>query len=100
VQKPVEIRRLADCMFRLWNLGFAGYYSDMSTTIEKFNIDRLAVFKSQFAAPVPPHKNAAFVMPHMITALTRAINGEIDDVNTAIRESEEAANKEIAEKGI
>jgi hypothetical protein len=69
VQKPVEIRRLADCTVRqaveLWNLGFAGYYSNMSTTIEKFNIDRLAVFKSQFAAPVPPHKNAAFVIPHM-----------------------------------
>jgi GNAT superfamily N-acetyltransferase len=31
---------LADCTFRqaveLWNLGFAGYYSDMSTTMEKF----------------------------------------------------------------
>lgn len=40
VQKTVEIRRLADCTFRqaveLWNLGFAGYYSDMSTTMEKF----------------------------------------------------------------
>jgi multiple sugar transport system substrate-binding protein len=58
-----------------------------------------AVFKSQFAAPVPPHKNAAFVMPHVNASLTRAINGEID-INTAIREAEEAANKEIAEKGI
>lgn len=57
-----------------------------------------AVFKSQFAAPVPPHKNTAFVLPHVNTALTRVINGEID-VNTAIREAEEAANKEIAEKG-
>lgn len=36
----IEIRRLADCTFRqaveLWNLGFAGYYSDMSTTLERF----------------------------------------------------------------
>lgn len=39
-RQHVEIRRLADCTFRqaveLWNLGFAGYYSDMSTTMEKF----------------------------------------------------------------
>ncbi|MEF3309884.1 GNAT family N-acetyltransferase [Paenibacillus sp. GYB004] len=36
----IEIRRLADCTFRqaveLWNQGFSGYYSDMSTTLEKF----------------------------------------------------------------
>jgi len=36
----VEIRSLADCTFNqaveLWNLGFSGYYSDMSTTLEKF----------------------------------------------------------------
>jgi hypothetical protein len=53
VQKPVEIRRLADCTFRqaveLWNLGFAGYYSDMSTTIEKFNID--CIHPYNFADP-------------------------------------------------
>ncbi|MDF2718117.1 MAG: family N-acetyltransferase [Paenibacillus sp.] len=39
-RQNVEIRRLADCTFRqaveLWNLGFSGYYSDMSTTMEKF----------------------------------------------------------------
>lgn len=57
-----------------------------------------AVFKSQFAPPVPPHKNADLVFPHINQALTRVINGEID-ANTAIREAEEAANKEIAEKG-
>ncbi|GAA3407083.1 GNAT family N-acetyltransferase [Paenibacillus hodogayensis] len=36
----IEIRRLADCTFRqaveLWNLGFSGYYSDMSVTLEQF----------------------------------------------------------------
>ncbi|GAA3404159.1 ABC transporter substrate-binding protein [Paenibacillus hodogayensis] len=57
-----------------------------------------AVFKSQFAAPVAPHTNNAYVLSHVNKALTRVLNGEID-VNTAIREAEEAANKEIAEKG-
>lgn len=57
-----------------------------------------AVFKSQFAAPVPPNKNASIVIKHVNTALTKVVNGEMD-ANTAIREAEEAANKEIAEKG-
>lgn len=39
-RNPVEIRRLVDCTFRqaleLWNLGFSGYYSDMSTTMDRF----------------------------------------------------------------
>ncbi|CAG7655111.1 GNAT family N-acetyltransferase [Paenibacillus allorhizosphaerae] len=39
-RKSVEIRRLADCTFRqaveLWNLGFAGYYSDMTLTLDQF----------------------------------------------------------------
>lgn len=56
-----------------------------------------AVFKSQFAAPVAPHTNTAYVFKHINTSLTRVVNGEID-VNTAIREAEDAANKEIAEK--
>ncbi|MEF3305748.1 GNAT family N-acetyltransferase [Paenibacillus sp. GYB003] len=38
--QAVQIRRLADCTFNeaveLWNLGFSGYYSDMTTTLEKF----------------------------------------------------------------
>ncbi|MDF2721116.1 MAG: hypothetical protein K0Q59_791 [Paenibacillus sp.] len=36
----IEIKRLEDCTFKqaveLWNGGFSGYYSDMSTTMEKF----------------------------------------------------------------
>ncbi|RKN86635.1 GNAT family N-acetyltransferase [Paenibacillus ginsengarvi] len=37
---PIQIRSLADCTFNqaveLWNLGFSGYYSDMSMTLESF----------------------------------------------------------------
>lgn len=43
----VEIRRLADCTFReaveLWNIGFSGYYSDMTMSMEKY-VARLGAY--------------------------------------------------------
>lgn len=57
-----------------------------------------AVFKSQFAAPIPPNKYNSIVDKEVTNSLNKVLKGEID-VNTAIREAEEAANKEIAEMG-
>ncbi|WP_158289456.1 GNAT family N-acetyltransferase [Paenibacillus flagellatus] len=41
-RSDIRLCRLEDCTFRqaveLWNAGFSGYYSDMTTTVEKFAV--------------------------------------------------------------
>lgn len=64
----VEIRRLADCTFRealeLWNGGFSGYYSDMSTTLDKFvsRMGREAIRPELSVAAFVDGKPAGFVL--------------------------------------
>lgn len=54
-----------------------------------------AVFKSSFAPPFAPTKFDSLATPRINDAVKKVINGETD-VNTALREAEEAANKDIA----
>lgn len=54
-----------------------------------------AVFKSAFAPPFTPTKYDALVTVRVNDAVKKVINGETD-VNSALREAEEAANKDIA----
>lgn len=56
-----------------------------------------AVFKSRFADPVPPHPNNDLTMPAINAALTRVVNNEVD-MNTGLRQAEDAINKAIAER--
>ncbi|GAA3412402.1 hypothetical protein GCM10020370_64430 [Paenibacillus hodogayensis] len=56
-----------------------------------------AVFKSRFADPVPPHPNNDLTIPAVNAALTRVVNNEVD-INTGLRQAEEAINKAIVER--
>ncbi|RKN86130.1 ABC transporter substrate-binding protein [Paenibacillus ginsengarvi] len=56
-----------------------------------------AVFKSRFAEPIPPHPNNDLTLPAINDALTRVVSNEID-INTGLRQAEEAINKAIAER--
>jgi len=55
------------------------------------------VFKSKFAPPYAPSKNDPLVQPHLNTAMTKVINDETD-INSALRDAGEAANRDIAAK--
>lgn len=57
-----------------------------------------AVFQSAFAPPYPPTEYDKFVTPHLNAAVKSVIEGEMD-INSALRQAEEAANRDIeAEK--
>lgn len=57
-----------------------------------------AVFESAFAPPYPPTEYDKFVTPHLNAAVKSVIEGEMD-INSALRQAEEAANRDIeAEK--
>lgn len=55
------------------------------------------VFKSKFAPPYTPSKNDPLVQPYLNTAMTKVINDETD-INSALRDAGEAANRDIAAK--
>ncbi|CAG7646359.1 hypothetical protein PAESOLCIP111_05150 [Paenibacillus solanacearum] len=80
VRESVEIRRLADCTFRqaveLWNLGFAGYYSDMTLTLDKF----IAKLGSEWIRP--ELSVAAFIGGEPAGFVLVAVK-EVDGVNLA-----------------
>lgn len=54
-----------------------------------------AVFKSAFATPFVPTTHDALVRPQLTEAVKKVTGGQTD-INTALREAEEAANKDIA----
>ncbi|GAA3411173.1 ABC transporter substrate-binding protein [Paenibacillus hodogayensis] len=57
--------------------------------------DIKAVFKSAFSPPFPPTKYDSFVITRLNEAVKKVTNGETD-INSALREAEEAANRDIA----
>lgn len=53
-----------------------------------------AVFQSAFAPPYPPTEYDSLVTPHLNDAINKVIDGVLD-INTALRQAEEASNRDI-----
>lgn len=53
-----------------------------------------AVFQSAFAPPYPPTDYDSLVTPHLNEAVNAVIDGALD-INTALRQAEEASNRDI-----
>ncbi|MDF2724462.1 MAG: family 1 extracellular solute-binding protein [Paenibacillus sp.] len=74
-----------------------GMYGSAMKSVQGKNVK--GVFKSSFAPPFTASSVDALVQPALNAALKKVTDG-VTDINTALREAEEAANKEIDAKKV